>query len=1559
MATGSNSIWDELDDVMFGSGTAPKPTVPRPGATASTSTPVNALASFLGGSGSAIKQVSKETPEYGKIEVDKARANAAQRILNDPVAKASGPDFMIKELNKIASGERRDTGGGILGAISGGVGQFLQGVGYGLERPLAAVTSIAKEISDIPNGGFSVEDLVKQAIAKDTAPSKYIPKTGNDWIDKSIGFVTDVALDPLTYVTFGASQFAGRAGRLNLSTLAAQADNIAKAPSLLKKVENGSIARLGEWALDANERAVLGLRPGLSWTFGKGGVIGREGTKLAKGSELAATAVGKPLANIRGGLSQTGLFTPFQKVLTPRTVKLANLTMYGRIADDPETVNRVADLASFSAAKRANAAGTLVQKRFGSEGQKLVKEIADYEAATGRRIFEVRENVRPAVDATEQDLVNRMTSFLDNMREYANTTTNEFANRRNVEAFGINHRENYVPHTLTPESRKFVASKKWQGGANAKTIQQMLGMSGSEFAKGPGVLRGRTLQQGQRWLGKELKSNVGDGAASIAEINFVSESVLGFKWFEEDGAQYLSNYLDSIVNQTKRVNFVDRLFDFGGDAVKKLNLTREPNKKLARQVAKIIDGYDNIMAPVLKQLADEQSDVDFIFGPRLELARRLLELKPGERMFTPKQVNEMTEILDATFGELENGLRLATSSDSGIEYAYINLLSGLERNLKAAKSALELVDEEELIGRLGLREMYQRMFPDAEIPKDFRTMAEDLLDGAEIYFADRYKKMYRGEDPRRVVEQFGKGSSTRDPDVIISNFTKDEKEFIGGTYDSYGDYYPQDYIAAAADLKKLTEFVQQNAKPNESQVFRGAAEDPIIQLFANKELPGKLLSFSFNPEEAENFARPGFYSYEPGELRGLDLNKLNLTIRPDEEEFLVDPWSIVDATAKRLNPEYAKMAKKNLKEAKKIFEEKTAERDAASGVRRMLDSKNRAEKARAIQQSVGALNEEIKNINLKRDADILGLDPADPAVKKINRSASAQVGARTKKINELKSRMDVVGALLAETDAWNQIEQVYGKDLEKITRLLKNSPPPGAAGEASALWAEQTFKTMKSLEGYGMVMQPAERDLMRKVITQMKGLEAKLATLEAERAIPLEMYNKIASGELLPKISSDVIKGWEAIESLGVQMPPEIRERMFAKVQQLGTPEGASRFRKMYDSYTRFFKVTAMLSPGFIARNAYTAAFNNFVAGVSVAETKEAMKFATNMLRHGVDKALGMVPDASRDLYEQALKVTYATGAGQTYDDILAPVLAGKGARWINSKPVKLWSNLNETTEIAFRFALGLSSLNRGMDFDAAAGVVARYHFDYTDVSSLDEFARKMIPFWIFASRNIPLQITNQIARPSAYRMYESVERNYGLSEEDQAGLPSWLRERGPIQFPGMGANSMLLPDLPQLDMEEQIRMMSDPMRLLSQANPLIKLPIELMGDRQLWNAVPFSDKPSQVRGPLDFPAYAIDALLGRANKNPRTGEYTTSSKTAYALPNLIPTLGQAQRLFPWLGGKSEYQDRASSSIAGYFGLPYRRVGQEEQFNEQQRRQFAIRDYLSGLTRSGQIMPKE
>ena len=57
---------------------------------------------------------------------------------------------------------------------------------------------------------------------------------------------------------------------------------------------------------------------------------------------------------------------------------------------------------------------------------------------------------------------------------------------------------------------------------------------------------------------------------------------------------------------------------------------------------------------------------------------------------------------------------------------------------------------------------------------------------------------------------------------------------------------------------------------------------------------------------------------------------------------------------------------------------------------------------------------------------------------------------------------------------------------------------------------------------------------------------------------------------------------------------------------------------------------------------------------------------------------------------------------------------------------------------------------------------IAKFHFDYTEMSDLDRMARRFIPFWTFMSRNLPLQMEQMFTNPRMYLQYQNLKRNYG-----------------------------------------------------------------------------------------------------------------------------------------------------------------------------------------------------
>jgi hypothetical protein len=569
---------------------------------------------------------------------------------------------------------------------------------------------------------------------------------------------------------------------------------------------------------------------------------------------------------------------------------------------------------------------------------------------------------------------------------------------------------------------------------------------------------------------------------------------------------------------------------------------------------------------------------------------------------------------------------------------------------------------------------------------------------------------------------------------------------------------------------------------------------------------------------------------------------------------------------------------------------------------------------------------------------------SDPVVQQVKTATDAN--------SKATAAFDAAKAQRADAAEWEQtFGPSYREDLAALDELALSRPAKGASASEHLEWNRRAQKVLADLRNPEIISGP-QREALERVILQTKGLEAQVAMWEQAAMFNETMLNKTLNGDFGGKLQAQIIDGWSNIEALGVRMPSELHDFLFSRVRDLSDIKEYSKFKQMYFAYHRFFKITAMLTPGFIVRNAMTAAFNNFVAGVTLAETREGIKFAKDVFRYGSDEALRRVPKELRDLYEQAYLVVMATGAGQTADDLLMPIVSGKANRFLESRPVKLWTKGNESVEMGARFSLALSSLRKDLGFDGSVAQVARYHFDYSELSKLDEFARQWVPFWIFATRNIPLQIVNQIARPSLYRAYDSLERNFGVPED--VILPQWIRDRRPLQGPG---GSVVIPDLPFIDMREQVGMFADPMRLASQLNPAIKLPIELMGGRQLGLNIPFTKEPQQVRGPLDWPSALAGLPFGQTQRNAE-GDIVMSTQAQYAAPNLLPQLAVLQRLIPQLGGKESYVDRqTSSALSTLGGIPLRFVSNQERENEIKRREFAMRDFLANLTRLGYLEP--
>ena len=530
-------------------------------------------------------------------------------------------------------------------------------------------------------------------------------------------------------------------------------------------------------------------------------------------------------------------------------------------------------------------------------------------------------------------------------------------------------------------------------------------------------------------------------------------------------------------------------------------------------------------------------------------------------------------------------------------------------------------------------------------------------------------------------------------------------------------------------------------------------------------------------------------------------------------------------------------------------------------------------------------------------------------------------------------------------------------DIAVLEKAIMDEPPEGASATVARAWVDKVQRTM---EGIPQLKDSKFARAYERVTTTLHADEAMLAMLDSEQ-IP-EAAAKITaakSGWFNGKLQKDIYDGWREIESLGLQVPEEVDALWRPNIDKLRSKAGRNQFLKAYKAYHSLFKIYAMASTGFSVRNALSATFMNWVQGVSYQDMIEGAIVGRAISKNPSTWLDDMgLEGAERELYEKAWRATEATGRGMG-DELASPVMKGVGSKLMNNKFTRFFGGLNDYVERSVRFPLALDSLKKGMSYDEAVERVARIHFDYSDVSRLDEAAMSVVPFWIWTTRNIPLQITQMWTRPSAYSVYEKVKEANPVNED--LIVPSWISDMGAISPFGVSDSFVLTPDLPMNRLEKNATDLFST-KLLGQLNPLIKVPIEtLVADKQLALDIPFSDQYQKAKG-IDKAVAALGAFLGAdalGKRDPKTGELLINPKFQYAIPNIIPPLAQAERLSGGeVGGKGTYDERQLSSILNYVGIPVREIGPQQQRSEIINRQFKIKDYLKYLEGKGKLGEK-
>ena len=552
--------------------------------------------------------------------------------------------------------------------------------------------------------------------------------------------------------------------------------------------------------------------------------------------------------------------------------------------------------------------------------------------------------------------------------------------------------------------------------------------------------------------------------------------------------------------------------------------------------------------------------------------------------------------------------------------------------------------------------------------------------------------------------------------------------------------------------------------------------------------------------------------------------------------------------------------------------------------------------------------------------------------------------------SEFKREMDSIDAARSATKAKNaatefnlkQAEKQAQRELDQAKKLLKRAKSVKRVG---------TQRGPNAFDQVGRDLEAVARDVgtytgsetTRDLLSFYASGVARLTRDQESGRVAAATLKYARSKEFQPVLKSVVKDGFERIgtDLLGEADGVIVREQAARMLRNFEQAVSQKDFWRIVDTYTKFFKTYATATPGFHVRNGMSAAFMNATDGVAVNNMRKGVQLWGRFSRSPQAYFDALPTGVSADQAEQALRAVFMSGGGEGAFG-RAEIRLGKN-KLTNNTVTRFSQHVGGRVEGWARMGMALDSILAGETVEMAAARIKRIHFDYAEVSRMDRAAKRIIPFWTFMSRNVPLQMQQMILKPRMYQSYRALVRNMGEDYENDMVPKSW-QEAGAFKI---GGNTYMAPDLPFVRLQDELtKLTSDPQRLLADANPLLKVPLEtLVAKRQFFQDRPFQENGLEAVDQELAPFGPILNALGLTETS-GGGQQVVDERVGYALRNLFPLLGQYQRL---VSNDPYYDERRAQSVAGYVGLPIKTLtsGQQE---AEARRRYIRRNRRVGLS---------
>lgn len=318
---------------------------------------------------------------------------------------------------------------------------------------------------------------------------------------------------------------------------------------------------------------------------------------------------------------------------------------------------------------------------------------------------------------------------------------------------------------------------------------------------------------------------------------------------------------------------------------------------------------------------------------------------------------------------------------------------------------------------------------------------------------------------------------------------------------------------------------------------------------------------------------------------------------------------------------------------------------------------------------------------------------------------------------------------------------------------------------------------------------------------------------------------------------------------------------------------------KLHDKFLHLYKmnVTAVI-PGFHVRNKYSNMFQNYLDIGSEAISPKNQKQALDILtgKEGFIKTRFGKKISYEDIRQQ-MSAHGLMDSGYFTSELHQKIKSGElpkldnynlnpldAEKFILYKLGRFFGGVIENQDKTVNF---VANLKLGRSFTESAEHVNKFLFDYSDLTDFEmNVMRRIIPFYTWIRKNTPLQLEMMLEKPYIYRnLFKTLNTIESNVPDDMKIDREYLNDFAQdwIQLPGKaknpeGRDEPLLwnPNLPYDDVDRFFNLLTpieSTKKLITQANPLIKMPIELGLNKHIFFDSPIERYPGHT---VNMPGY-------------------------------------------------------------------------------------------------------